>query len=61
MEFMIVMLIFGTFSASSMVFGRVKKQVFSRTRHMCRNCGLYLESGRSICPVCGTYLTRTKH
>jgi predicted amidophosphoribosyltransferase len=61
MELIIVMLLFGGFSASTMVIGRVKTQLFGGARHMCLKCGLNLDAGRSICPVCGKYLAKAKH
>jgi predicted amidophosphoribosyltransferase len=61
MELILVMAVFGGFSASTMVLGRVKAGVFNGARHMCTKCGLNLDSGRSICPQCGKYLSRAKH
>jgi hypothetical protein len=61
MELIILMLLFGGFSASTMVFSRAKFQFFGGSRHMCLKCGLNLDPGRSICPVCGKYLARAKH
>ncbi|MBN9388222.1 MAG: hypothetical protein J0I20_09245 [Chloroflexi bacterium] len=61
MELLIVMLLFGSFSASTMFVNRVKTGLFKGSRRTCQKCKLTLDPGRSICPVCGTYLSRPGH
>jgi hypothetical protein len=61
MELIILIVLFGGFSASTIVFNRLKAQGFGAAGQMCLKCGLNLEAGRSICPVCGHYLAKTRH